>query len=280
MKRDREVVVGVDGSVGSGAALTWATAFAASHALPLHLVHALDDPADRDDGPAGPDRDAAEHLVAAAVQRAVDRGVPAVRQTIADRPAAPLLVEAAETAEVLVVGSRGGGARLAQRGDSVGAHVSRFARCPVVVVPPAVNHPTGMIAVNVRGEPGDRRALDFAFDQADATHSEVEVLHAWQEPDPGPNTFSPLFQSEVEEHRRASEILVSEELAGFATTHPDVRVHRVSTPAEPRDALLWSSAQADLLVVAAPQPAEDVRAAQMLELAALRHAHCPVVFAR
>lgn len=280
MKPERAIVVGLDGSVGNAEAVIWATGFAATHSLPLHLVHALRDPAESDDEHQALDRDAAEQLVAAAAQRAADRGVPVVRQIIADRPAAPLLVELAETAELLVVGSRGGGARLAQRGDSVGAHVSRFARCPVVVVPSVVNHPTGMIAVNVRGEPGDRRSLDFAFDQAAATHCEVEVFHAWQEPEPGPNTFSPLFQGEVEEHRRASEILVSEELAGFATTHPDVRVHRVSTPAEPRDALLWSSAQADLLVVAAPSPAEDARAVRMLEFAALRHAHCPVVFAR
>lgn len=280
MKPDREIVVGLDGSAGSTEAVDWATAFAATHLRPLHLVHALHDPADRSDGGRILDRDAADQHLAAAAHRAADRGVPAVRQTIADRAAAPLLVEIAESAALLVVGSRGGGARLWQRGDSVGAHVSRFARCPVVVVPPTVNHPTGMIAVNVRGEPGDRRCLDFAFDQAAATHCEVEVVHAWQEPESGPTTFSPLFQGEVEKHRRASEILVSEELAGFATTHPDVRVQRVSTPAEPRDALLWSSAQADLLVVAAPNPGEDVRAAQLLELAALRHAHCPVVFAR
>lgn len=135
MKPDREIVVGLDGSVGSAEALTWASGFAASHGLPLHLVHALHDPPDRYEDRPAPDRNA-EQLVAAAGQRAADRGVPAVRSTISDRPAAPLLVEVAETAELLVVGSRGGGARLSQGGDSVGAHVSRFARCPVVVGPP------------------------------------------------------------------------------------------------------------------------------------------------
>ncbi|WP_344607675.1 hypothetical protein [Sporichthya brevicatena] len=34
------------------------------------------------------------------------------------------------------MGARDGGARLGRGSDSVGAHVSRFARCPVVVVPP------------------------------------------------------------------------------------------------------------------------------------------------
>lgn len=279
MSIERIIVVGLDGTAGSNEALRWAVPLAAVRDLSLHLVHALADPADWRTAAQVADRSAAEALLAAAAQWAAERGVGGLRQTIAERPAGPLLVEASEDADLVVVGSRGGGARLVHRGDSVGAHVSRFARCPVIVVAPRPNHPTGVIAVNVRGEPRDRAALDFAFDYASATHREVEVVHAWREPDPGPLDFSPLLDGRVEEHRRASEILVSEEIAGFATTYPDVQVRRISLPADPRDVMSWTSAQADLLVVPAPAPSMDA-SADLMELAALRHAHCPVAFVR
>lgn len=278
METESTIVVGLDETRGSQEALQWAIVLAAARGAVLHLVHGLPDPLDRSTAVAA--REAGEALLAAAAQRAADAGVGTVRQTIGDRPAGPLLLDSADDAELLVVGSRGGGARLVHRGDSVGAHVSRFARCPVVVVSSALNHPTGRVTVSVRGAASDRRALDFAFDYAAATHCELEVLHAWREPDPGPLDFSPLADGRVELHRRASEILLSEELAGFATTHPDVRVRRVSLPADPRDAMLWSSAHADLLVVSAPDPSVPPESAQLMEVAALRHAHCPVAFAR
>jgi nucleotide-binding universal stress UspA family protein len=278
------IVVGMDETPASAEALRWAIHEARVRHWALHLVHGLPEP-----GPGGDqagdraeadNRLAAEVMLAAAAVHATDGGVADVRQTVAARPAGPLLIEASEDAALLVVGARHGGRSSVRRGDSVGAHVSRFARCPVVVVASAPHSRTGLIAVNVRGDAADRAALEFAFDHASATRSEVEVVHAWREPEPGPLDFSALVDDPTELHQRASEVMVGEQLAGFATTHPDVPVRRVSLPADPRDALLWSSAQADLLVLAAPDPAAERCGPDLVELTALRHSHCPVVFAR
>jgi nucleotide-binding universal stress UspA family protein len=274
------IVVGMDSTPGSAEALRWALHEAVARHWALHLVHGLPDA-----GPEGnsdfDNRLAAEVMLAAAALRAADVGIGEVRQTVAARPAGPLLIELSEDAALLVVGARRhDGTPPGPRGNSVGDHVSRFARCPVVVVASSPNAPTGLIAVNVRGDAADRRALEFAFDHAAAAHAEVEVVHAWREPEPGPLDFSALVDDRIELHRRASEVMVGEQLAGFATTHPDVPVRRVSLPADPRDALLWSSAQADLLVLAAPDPAAERCGPDLVELTALRHSHCPVVFAR
>jgi nucleotide-binding universal stress UspA family protein len=280
MDAHHTIVVGMDATPASAEALHWAIREALRRRWALHLVHGLPDPGPFSDDAEKQARRAAEDMLAAAALRATDAGVPEVRGTVSARPAGPLLIETSDDAGLLVVGARHGAARLARRGDSVGFHVSRFARCPVVVVAGAPNTHTGLVAVSVRGDAADRRALEFAFDHAAATHSDVEVVHAWREPEPGPLDFSALVDDRVELHRRASEVMVGEELAGFASTHPDVPVRRVSLPADPRDALLWSSAQADLLVIAAPDPSVERTGAELVELTALRHAHCPVVFAR
>ncbi len=278
MRTNEVIVVGLDATAEAGAALRWAVREARARGWSLHLVHGLAaPPVDAPDD--GRDRAAADALLAEAAARAREDGIRGVRWTVTARPPGPVLIELSEGAALLVVGARAGGARLGRHGDSVGAHVSRFARCPVVVVPGESNQPTGRVAVNVRGDAADRSVLAFAFDQAAATRSELEVVHAWREPERGLD-FSALAEDTEEQHQRASDVLVAEQLAGFATTHPDVPVRRVSLPADPRDALLWSSAQADLLVVAAPPAAIEPPGSELVEMIALRHSHCPVVFAR
>lgn len=288
MRDDHTIVVGMDATPGSAEALAWGIREAARRHWGLHLVHGLPDAGldaegwdDLDPGAADKqNRLAAEVMLGAAELRATDAGVREVRQTAAARPAGPLLIETSQDAALLVVGARRQGARLGRRGDSVGAHVSRFARCPVVVVPGSPNGRTGLVAVHVHGNAADRPALNFAFEHAVTSRSEIEVVHAWREPDPGPLDFSVLVDDRVEVHRRASHVMLSEMLAGFASSYPDVPVQRVSLPADPRDALLWSSAQADLLVLAAPDPSTEGASADLVEMTALRHSHCPVVFAR
>lgn len=286
MRDDHTIVVGMDATPGSAEALAWGIREAARRRWGLHLVHGLPDVGldaeRRGRDPEVEDKEnrlAAEDLLAAAASRASDAGVHDVRSTVSARPPGPLLIEASRDAALLVVGARPHGARLGRRGDSTSAHVARFARCPVVVTG-APNGRTGLIAVHVHGNAADGPALNFAFEHAVTSHSEVEVVHAWREPDPGPLDFSVLADDRVEVHRRASEVMLGELLAGFAASYPDVPVQRVSLPADPRDALLWSSAQADLLVLAAPDPSSEGMSAELLEMTALRHSHCPVVFAR
>src|SRR5918997_1000540 len=113
----RAVVVGVDGSEGSRRALRWAAAEAAVRNDPLVLVHVWDRP--QAYAPLGlgaypidpePVHDASKELLERLVAEARELapGVD-VRGELVEGPPASALVEAARTADLLVVGSRGHG---------------------------------------------------------------------------------------------------------------------------------------------------------------------------
>ena len=136
------VVVGVDGSESSIAALRVAAEEAAARNAKLHIVIAWHVPlAVYTDGlPPPPEvatdmQDAAEEIAEQAKAK-----VPAdVEYEIRMREGQPqdVLVEESQGAEVLVVGSRGLGAFSRLVLGSVSEHVSHHATCPVVVVPPS-----------------------------------------------------------------------------------------------------------------------------------------------
>ena len=135
------VVVGVDGSESSIAALRVAAEEAAARSAKLHIVVAWHVPlAVYTDGlPPPPEvatdmKDAAEDIAKLAESK-----VPAdIEYEIRMREGQPqdVLVEESQGAEVLVVGSRGLGAFSRLVLGSVSEHVSHHATCPVVVVPP------------------------------------------------------------------------------------------------------------------------------------------------
>lgn len=135
------VVVGVDGSESSVAALRVAAEEASARDAKLHIVVAWHVPlAVYTDGlPPPPEvatdmKDAAEDIAKLAESK-----VPAgIEYEIMMREGQPqdVLVEESKGAEVLVVGSRGLGAFSRLVLGSVSEHVSHHATCPVVVVPP------------------------------------------------------------------------------------------------------------------------------------------------
>jgi nucleotide-binding universal stress UspA family protein len=137
------VVVGVDGSDGSRRALRWAAREAAARGDALHLVHVWQEP--QAYAPLGlgsypldpePIQQAARGLLDGLLAEAgeLEPGLPVTGEVVEGAPAEALL-DAARTAELLVVGSRGlGGFRSLLLG-SVSQQVVHHARCPVVIVP-------------------------------------------------------------------------------------------------------------------------------------------------
>jgi nucleotide-binding universal stress UspA family protein len=144
----RSVVVGVDGSPASTAALREAVAWARDLGSDLDVV-ATWSPADSwtDAYPViGPDdervdavvRGETEQVVAAVAteERAAGRPVPRVRLHVEEGRAREVLLRQAEDAAALVVGSRGHGAVRGLLLGSVALHCAVHAGCPVVVVHP------------------------------------------------------------------------------------------------------------------------------------------------
>jgi nucleotide-binding universal stress UspA family protein len=129
----RRIIVGVDGSLTSGAALRWATEEARHWSAELVLLHVAS-PALAPSWRA-PDGATAEQVVALA-DRIRAQGVEATAQVASGDPAGVLLARAAN-ADLLVMGGQGLGAHRGLLLGGVAQECLRRARCPVVVVPGA-----------------------------------------------------------------------------------------------------------------------------------------------
>ncbi|GAA0909669.1 universal stress protein [Streptomyces thermoalcalitolerans] len=135
----RRVVVGVDGSPSSYAALRWAVDYARLVDGQVEAIHAWDTPSSAGwTGPAiDPDFD---------LQQARERFTEELRDVFGDdRPAfletylvegdpSEVLIRASEGAALLVVGSRGRGGFARAMLGSVSQRCAQHAACPVVVV--------------------------------------------------------------------------------------------------------------------------------------------------
>ena len=140
------IIVGVDGSHGSRAALEWAIREAKVRAISVHILVVWQYPHTTSASAWGlgmdPSPDVREAVAAASAEAASRLGLKASAQgdvattweVIEGNPARALLA-ASEDADLLVVGSRGHGAFVGALLGSVSHQVVAHARCPVVVVP-------------------------------------------------------------------------------------------------------------------------------------------------
>jgi nucleotide-binding universal stress UspA family protein len=135
------IVVGVDGSPESKAALEWAIDEAGLRGCGVLALYAWAFPAITAPLAPGPlvydgevlHREAEELLDAAVAETDGGEGVR-VRQVVVEGDAAGALIEASEEAELLVVGSRGLGGVASVLLGSVSKRCAHEAACPVVIV--------------------------------------------------------------------------------------------------------------------------------------------------
>jgi nucleotide-binding universal stress UspA family protein len=137
-----KIVVGVDASEGSRAALRWAFDEARLRACPLDVVTVWQYPVLTTlpaFGALPPIEDLSTEAETSLTQVLAEEGVAstdavAVSTVVAEGAAAAALLEAATDADLLVVGSRGHGGFTGMLLGSVSQHVVSHAPCPVVVV--------------------------------------------------------------------------------------------------------------------------------------------------
>ena len=139
------ILVGIDGSDNALRALEWAMKEAAAHHAPLtvlavHQVAAnywtrepIIYPEDRTAEETA--RQAAEEAVAAAAGRLGGSSPASVAVHAVSGNAAHELIEASRNADLLVVGSRGGGGFTRLVVGSTSSQVLHHAHCPVVIMP-------------------------------------------------------------------------------------------------------------------------------------------------
>lgn len=131
------VVVGVDGSPNSAAALRWAARYATLRGAELHAVIAWENVLGFGFAPISAQalEQEAQQVLERTVNKVLGKEHPleVVPMVIRGNPT-EVLVEAAHDAELLVVGDRGYGGFAGLLLGSVGENCVRQARCSVVVV--------------------------------------------------------------------------------------------------------------------------------------------------
>jgi nucleotide-binding universal stress UspA family protein len=262
------VVVGVDGSPGSRAALVHAFTAAAQRGAELEVVSSYPVNLVWTGGSSleVPDTEAVRADTASRAGDLVDevrrdlstRGTPGtdtvdVRLVVSGGRPVPELVKRSEDADLLVVGSRGRGAMRSALMGSVALHCATHARCPVIVVHP-MSAVTGAprVVVGVDGSTGSRAALVAALQEARRTGAEVEVVASYFPTDSWTDATLVLVQT-VEAIRadlqRRTEELVEDVLREQAGTGRASRV-RIGIHEGPAAEVLIERAQgAQLLVV-------------------------------
>lgn len=136
------IVVGVDGSEGSRAALRWAVEEARLRGAALLAVTVWQYPAMTTMPAFGVlppsdqlNEEARTHLTQVLREEGALSDGLKVLEGVSQGPAAPALLEAATDADLLVVGSRGHGGFTGMLLGSVSQHCVTHSPCPVVVVP-------------------------------------------------------------------------------------------------------------------------------------------------
>lgn len=284
------VVVGVDGSASSLAAVRAAAMEAHWRGTRLRLVHAIAWSELHPLGPLslGPTeralRDAGEPLLTEAEEEA-SAAAPAVdvsRTVVTGDPMAVLEAQSHDAA-LVVVGSRGRGGFVGLLVGSTGVHLSAHARCPVLVVR-GREEATGPVLLGVDGSSASARAVGFAFHEAALRGAGIVALHcrsARDAPLPPPHEATLPPAGEPGAPAADEESLPVEAIADGQETYPDVRVRREVVRGGARETLIEASREAQLLVVGARgRGGFTGMLLGSVSQAMLHHAHCPVAVVR
>ncbi|MFF3916844.1 universal stress protein [Streptomyces sp. NPDC001852] len=263
------VVAGIDGSPESRAAVEWAAREALLRGLPLKIVY-VSEPVPRrlaQNPLLAPEsyQHWAEQMLRESVEgiRLRHPGIAAVAEQLTGT-VADLLCEAAGSAEMLVLGSRGLGAVGGFLGGSVSLAVVARAERPVVLVRAgeraAAEHETQRAGVSSTAAPfrpvvlgldiddPNDTLLEFAFDAAACRKAPLRVVHSRPEP---PTAFY-RFSGDAELRdslARGQAGLLSKVLRPWRQKFPDVEVIESSRTGSAAQNLVEDARDASLAVV-------------------------------
>ncbi|MET0423782.1 MAG: universal stress protein [Actinoplanes sp.] len=245
------VIVGVDGSAGSTAAVRWAAAEARRRDADLRVVTAYHQ------------QSAADEERAAILHDAVTQArsiAPELDVRCLARPgyAVPVLVQASVEALLLVVGTRGSAGLPGRPAGSVSSQVALHARPPVVVVRGRIIALEGSVVVGVDDGPGAAAVLAQAFEVAALHVAPLLAVTAGRAPKEGDDNL----------------------LAPWLRKYPKVTAERRVVDGHPDRVLVELSRQARLVVVGSRGHGFEGKLLGAVGDRLLQRADCPVLIAR
>jgi nucleotide-binding universal stress UspA family protein len=281
------IVVGVEETVASHAALRWAVTEAAARKAPLRIVCAYQPIL-----PGGRSLYAdttlydyrwAQHAAETTVQRAAEHaqatdGSVSVSTAVLEGNAATELIAESQSAQLVVVGSRHYETLHAGVLGSVSSAVAARAECPVVVVTGPAAPPTEGAAVIVGVDATDHTepVLRFAFEYASRHHAPLHAVLCWH--------LDPIYEMAWRGQQPVPdrvEAWLSEALAGWREKFPDVRVTAGAIREHAVPGLVAAAHGQHLLVVGARgRHALTGTLLGSVSQGVLHHATCPVAVVR
>ncbi len=243
---DTPVVVGVDGSPDSYAAVELGAWEANRRGLPLRLVHGVLPPVAY-----GPTFSAARlsGTELAQARALLDKTATALtnrypRLTVTEdavvRGPAGLLVDESTTASLVLVGSRGHRVLTRLLSGSVSGQVAAHAHAPVLSVHESDRVPgSGPVVVGIDGSPPAAAALAFAAEEADARCVPLVAVHTM-----------PRHPEDPDEARWQADLMLTSALIGWTDKYPGLVTRPcVVDGVHPAEGLREAAAGAGLLVV-------------------------------
>lgn len=254
--QDHRIVVGVDGSSASQAAVRWAAQDAALRGRGMTLVHVVSaaQTAEWADIPlsqaflAGSEQrghkilDRALSLVTQTLEPGI--AVPVEMQLIVDA-VVPALVNLSKDADLVVLGRRGHGALAGLLWGSASMGLVQHAHCPVVVIHDE-NSPidsAAPVVLGVDGSPCSVVATAMAFDEASWRGVDLIVVHACSD-----DNIELVDVGWADLETLGAEVL-AEQIAGYQERYPDVAVRRVVVRNSAARWIIEQSDAAQLVVV-------------------------------
>ncbi len=158
------------------------------------------------------------------------------------------LVETSMVFDLLAIGSDHGGPAGGPRRGLHGTRIVAGAYCPVAVIPDFDLAGRHGIVVGIDRSPIARRALGFAFEEAERSGEPLTVLHTWQ-PVPLPMSMDAYPHGYLAGAQALAEETVDLALAEIAPAHPRVPVTRVVEQGAPAQQLNELASRARLAVV-------------------------------
>jgi nucleotide-binding universal stress UspA family protein len=252
------ILVGVDGSSESSAAVTWAAREASLRHEHVTLMHVVQPVAVS--WPVSPEQttvaewqdDNARHVIDQAREELSsalnEPRPPDIRTEVLYSHPVDALVDASTEARMIVVGSHGRGVFGRLLLGSVSRGVVEHAHCPAAVIhadeASAAVDVKAPVLLGVDGSPASEAATAWAFDEASRRAVGLIALHAWSDV-----AVFPILGMDWRTYQSEGEELLAERLAGWQERYPDVHVMRRLVCDTPARWLLEESRHAQLVVL-------------------------------